>query len=89
LEKIRNDPVRKEKFHQIVDLWRRNSAAKRNTLGSLEVFNSELCNLRGVVVYAHGSGGLTVNNLRYMRMLAAEGYLVLAPDGMAGKRPKN
>lgn len=38
----------------------------------------------GWVVFMHGSGGLTYDNWRYLMMMAAAGYAVLAPDSMAG-----
>ena len=37
----------------------------------------------GAVVFLSGSGGMTGDNLRYARHLAALGYSVLAPDTMA------
>ena len=41
-------------------------------------------NIRGVMVYMHGSGGLTWHNIRYCRMAAAFSFVVIAPDEMAG-----
>ena len=37
----------------------------------------------GFVLFLHGSAGLTYDNWRYAAMMAAEGYVVLAPDSMA------
>ena len=38
----------------------------------------------GTAIYLSGSGGMTGDNLRYARHLAALGHSVLAPDTMAG-----
>jgi len=38
----------------------------------------------GTVLFMHGSGGMTYNNVRYARKLAGMGFLVIAPDSMAG-----
>jgi dienelactone hydrolase len=38
----------------------------------------------GWVIFEHGSSGLTYDNWRYVTMMAAAGYGVLAPDSMAG-----
>lgn len=38
---------------------------------------------RGVVILVTGSGGASGSNVRYMRMLAALGFVVVAPDTMA------
>merc|ERR1719401_2686382 len=40
--------------------------------------------MAGTVLFMHGSGGMTYNNVRYARTLAGMGYLVIAPDSMAG-----
>ena len=84
LRRIHEDEEKTMTLKNIVSRWRRAAASRRNSLEFLELFNSPRCNVRGVVVYAHGSGGLTVNNMRFMRMLAAEGFIVIAPDDMAG-----
>ncbi|MCY3825525.1 MAG: dienelactone hydrolase family protein [Nitrospinae bacterium] len=44
---------------------------------------------RSTVVFAHGCRGLGRGNLRYMRLLAEEGYAVIAPDSFARRyRPE-
>mmetsp|Transcript_9548 Transcript_9548/g.19633 ORF Transcript_9548/g.19633 Transcript_9548/m.19633 type:complete len:379 (+) Transcript_9548:3-1139(+) len=40
--------------------------------------------MAGTVLFMHGSGGMTYNNVRYARTLAGMGFLVIAPDSMAG-----
>mmetsp|Transcript_89556 Transcript_89556/g.261766 ORF Transcript_89556/g.261766 Transcript_89556/m.261766 type:complete len:588 (+) Transcript_89556:80-1843(+) len=40
-------------------------------------------NLRGILVYCHGSGGCSWDNFRICRMCAAMGMLVIAPDDFA------
>lgn len=42
--------------------------------------------VRGVMVYMHGSGGLTWHNARYARAAAGFSYVVVCPDEMAGSR---
>jgi len=84
VSEIKNDPVKRMQFKHLAAHWKRAAYKRRNSLAFLEIFDSVTCNVRGIVVYAHGSGGLTYNNLRFCRMLAAEGYIVIAPDDMAG-----
>ncbi len=45
------------------------------------------CAVQGTVVYLCGSTGLAGDSLRYVRMLAGLGYLVIAPDALAGTSP--
>jgi len=40
-------------------------------------------NMRGSLVYAHGSGGCSWDNFRICRMIAGMGIVVIAPDGFA------
>lgn len=72
------------KYRALMLRWRRAAARRRSSLAFLELFDSANCNVRGVVIYMHGSGGMTYNNLRYARMMAADGFIVVAPDDMAG-----
>jgi len=41
-------------------------------------------NLRGVMVFMHGSGGIVWHNIRFLRMVAGLNYIAIAPDEMAG-----
>mmetsp|Transcript_11927 Transcript_11927/g.29378 ORF Transcript_11927/g.29378 Transcript_11927/m.29378 type:complete len:562 (-) Transcript_11927:192-1877(-) len=51
---------------------------------SFHVLNKlKFTNVSGFIVFLHGSGGMTVNNMRYVRMWAAMGYVVIAPDNMS------
>ena len=43
--------------------------------------------VQGTVVFLCGSTGLAGDSLRYVRMLAGLGYLVIAPDALAGTSP--
>ena len=43
----------------------------------------------GLVLFSLGSGGATSKNNRYMRMLAALGYVVVAPDTMSNIPAEN
>ena len=43
--------------------------------------------MQGTVVFLCGSTGLAGDSLRYVRMLAGLGYLVIAPDALAGTSP--
>eukprot|EP00899_Mesostigma_viride_P002296 jgi/Mesvir1/12067/Mv00351-RA.2 len=61
--------------------WRGQRARADNSFTVLKVFKA--CNLRGVVVFATSSTGLCGQDLRYCRMLAGMGYLVIVPDAMA------
>ncbi|KAK3241898.1 hypothetical protein CYMTET_48379 [Cymbomonas tetramitiformis] len=66
---------------QIQAIWRGQN--ERNSLRVLERYGS-LYTLRGVVIYMHGTEGMVREHMRYARMLAAMGFLVLAPSAATG-----
>jgi len=68
-------------FVRMIALCRGNLVRWRNSFAVLRRF--EGCMIKGVVVFMHGSAGMTGVNLRYARMMAGAGYLVIAPDHMA------
>eukprot|EP00873_Tetraselmis_striata_P002904 jgi/Tetstr1/423168/TSEL_013936.t1 len=43
------------------------------------------CVIKGCVLFLCGSTGIAGDSLRYVRLLAGMGYLVIAPDHMAGR----
>jgi len=48
--------------------------------GSTEALMSCAC---GWIIFVHGSGGFTYDNVRYAIMMAASGYAVIVPDSFA------
>jgi len=76
-ERIRREPKLLSGILKIQAIWR--SATQRR----LWVLDSLEHTVNGLVIFMHGSGGMTGNNLRFARVLANLGYLVIAPDGMA------
>jgi hypothetical protein len=75
------DPVKRSRFQRLIGKWRGTCLRRRQNLD----FLNELrwANLKGTVVYAHGSGGMVGDNTRICRMLCGQGLLVVAPDGFA------
>lgn len=63
-------------------LRRRRHHSQLNDMSVLQAFQN--CGMRGFVVFMCGSTGVAGDSLRYMRMLAGLGYLVVAPDDLAG-----
>jgi len=61
--------------------WRGAAFRLRSGLSVLEKL--EYCGLRGTLVYCHGSGGNSWDNMRICRMVAKLGILVIVPDGFA------
>jgi len=58
--------------------WKRAAAKQLNTLSILA--RIRFAHVRGTVIYAHGSGGCSWDNMRICRMCAGMGFLVVAPD---------
>ena len=56
-------------------------ARRKNSLCVLDRLKNAY--LKGTVVYAHGSGGCSWDNLRFGRMFARMGMLFICPDGFA------
>lgn len=49
--------------------------------GSLELLQNYFCDgVKGFCIYLCGSTGIVGDSLRYLRMMAGMGYIVLAPD---------
>jgi len=85
LEQKFNNPEHKAKLIKMQARWKAAALRSKQSLRLLE--RLKFCNLRGTLVYAHGSGGCSWDNMRICRMIARLGCLVVAPDGFA--YPKN
>ena len=79
------DPSVRKMLKRFAARWR--GAAYRNRCSFAVLDRLKYSNLRGTLVYAHGSGGCNWDNYRICRMIAGMGILVVAPDGFA--YPKN
>lgn len=79
------DPFLKQRLIRMQARWKASALRARSSLRFLE--RLKFCNLRGTLVYAHGSGGCSWDNMRICRMISRLGILVIAPDGFA--YPKN
>jgi len=86
LDSVLGNPVKYAMLSRIAAHWKgavyRNRCNLKNVLDRLQ-----FSNLRGTLVYAHGSGGCSWDNFRICRMISGMGFLVVAPDGFA--YPKN
>lgn len=79
------DPRKRALMAKIQARWRggvvRRTGSLRCALQDLEYCMAPYA---GTVIFMHGSGGMTYNNVRYMRTLAALGFIAIGPDSMAG-----
>lgn len=64
--------------------WKLALIRKRNNFSFLS--RLKFANLRGTLIYAHGSGGCSWDNMRICRMICRMGFLVIAPDDFAYPR---
>lgn len=62
--------------------WRAAVIRRRGKFSFLGLLAFEPSSIRGTVLFMHGSGGMTYNNVRYARTLAGMGFLVIAPDSL-------
>lgn len=85
LDKLMADPVMKARLIKLQGRWKGAAARRRNSFDVLE--RLKFAYLRSYLVYAHGSGGCSWDNMRICRMISRIGVLVIAPDGFA--YPKN
>lgn len=85
LDEKMNNPLLKPKLLKVVARWK--GSVYRQHCGLKVLDQLKFSNLRGVLVYCHGSGGCSWDNFRICRMCAMLGMLVIAPDGFA--YPKN
>merc|ERR1719188_800013 len=85
LEQKLKDPVMMVRLRRMQAHRRGNAVRARNSLSVLDRLKH--CNLRATLVYCHGSGGCSWDNMRIGRMVAGMGILVIAPDDFA--YPKN
>jgi len=82
---VLKDPKKRELLLKMQKVWRGAAARRAGSLSTvLGVLDLEMGAYNGAVLFMHGSGGMTYNNVRYARKLAALGYIVIAPDSMAG-----
>merc|ERR1719409_932548 len=75
------DPFLKARLVKMQARWRGVAFRRRCGLSVLEKLR--FCNLRGTLVYAHGSGGCSWDNMRICRMISKMGFLVVCPDDFA------
>lgn len=82
LDAALSNPIKRASLVKIAAHWRgaiyRNRCCLKNVLDRLQ-----FSNLRGTLVYAHGSGGCSWDNFRICRIISGMGFLVVAPDGFA------
>lgn len=78
-------PAMQAKLRRLQARWK--GAVLRLRCGLAFLERLKFCNLRGALIYCHGSGGCSWDNMRICRMIARLGILVIAPDGFA--YPKN
>mmetsp|Transcript_56969 Transcript_56969/g.133244 ORF Transcript_56969/g.133244 Transcript_56969/m.133244 type:complete len:554 (-) Transcript_56969:20-1681(-) len=74
-------------LHMLVKVqirWKLALIRKRNNFSFLS--RLKFANLRGTLIYAHGSGGCSWDNMRICRMICRMGFLVIAPDDFAYPR---
>mmetsp|Transcript_110451 Transcript_110451/g.246819 ORF Transcript_110451/g.246819 Transcript_110451/m.246819 type:complete len:691 (-) Transcript_110451:35-2107(-) len=85
LDQACNDPKSRKLLVKMAARWR--GAAFRLRCGLAVLEKIRYCGLRGTLVYCHGSGGNSWDNMRICRMICKLGVLVIVPDGFA--YPKN
>lgn len=81
LEEIMNDPVKKKLLSHMGSTWKGVAFRRRCGLSVLE--RLKWANLKGTLIYAHGSGGCSWDNYRICRMCCKMNMLIIAPDGFA------
>eukprot|EP00931_Biecheleriopsis_adriatica_P038178 TRINITY_DN21896_c0_g1_i1.p1 TRINITY_DN21896_c0_g1~~TRINITY_DN21896_c0_g1_i1.p1 ORF type:complete len:625 (+),score=116.08 TRINITY_DN21896_c0_g1_i1:251-1876(+) len=75
------DPKAKKLVSKLAARWK--GAAVRSGFSLNVLDRLKYSNLRGTLLYAHGSGGCSWDNFRICRMIARLGILVIAPDDFA------
>merc|ERR1719409_1279443 len=75
------DPFLKARLVRMQARWRGTVLRRRSSLSVLD--RLKFCNLRGSLIYAHGSGGCSWDNMRICRMISRMGILVVCPDDFA------
>eukprot|EP00933_Yihiella_yeosuensis_P070581 TRINITY_DN78705_c0_g1_i1.p1 TRINITY_DN78705_c0_g1~~TRINITY_DN78705_c0_g1_i1.p1 ORF type:complete len:733 (+),score=145.86 TRINITY_DN78705_c0_g1_i1:55-2199(+) len=84
LDAAMNDPVKRPLLLKVQSRWRGAITRNRARLTCLEILQNHPSSHFGTVLFMHGSGGITYNNVRYLRKMANMGFLCIAPDSMAG-----
>lgn len=84
-EKLKDEKIR-ERWRRVLARWKGVIARRQQSLAILDCLENRVC---GLVLYMHGSGGMTYNNLRFGRILAKMGYVFVAPDDMALLAPRD
>jgi len=82
LSEVLQNPIKRAILVKVAAHWKgavfRNRCCLKNVLDRLQ-----FSNLRGTLVYCHGSGGCSWDNFRICRMISGMGFLVIAADGFA------
>lgn len=85
IDEVLQDPKKRALLLRMQSVWRGAVTRRTSSLASiLQPLEYHMAPFAGAVLFMHGSGGMTGNNVRYARKLASLGYIVLAPDSMAG-----
>eukprot|EP00441_Pelagodinium_beii_P015322 CAMPEP_0197654880 /NCGR_PEP_ID=MMETSP1338-20131121/39114_1 /TAXON_ID=43686 ORGANISM="Pelagodinium beii, Strain RCC1491" /NCGR_SAMPLE_ID=MMETSP1338 /ASSEMBLY_ACC=CAM_ASM_000754 /LENGTH=640 /DNA_ID=CAMNT_0043230409 /DNA_START=65 /DNA_END=1987 /DNA_ORIENTATION=+ len=75
------DPKKKALLIRLQARWKATVYRLRCSFAVLR--RLKFANIRGTLVYAHGSGGCSWDNMRICRMISKMGFMVIAPDGFA------
>lgn len=81
LDRICQDPLYRPKLKKMAARWHGASIRARCSLKVLDA--AKFCGVRGTLVYCHGSGGNSWDNMRICRMVSRMGVIVIVPDGFA------
>lgn len=81
LDKMCRNPLLRPRLKRLAARWYGASLRKRCSLVVLDA--ARYCGVRGTLVYCHGSGGNSWDNMRICRMVSRMGLIVIAPDGFA------
>jgi len=81
LDALMSDPEKKKMVVRMGSTWKGVAFRRRCSLSILE--RLKWANLKGTLIYAHGSGGCSWDNYRICRMICKMGMLVIAPDDFA------
>lgn len=90
VEELMADPGKWQAVLKMQRVWRGALTRRVASLACvLNILEYHVAPYTGAVLFVCGSDGVTSKSMRLARMLAAMGYLVIAPDGMAGGGYRN
>lgn len=83
-EALKDDQTR-ERVLRVQRVWRGATVRSSATLATIfKPIEFHLAPYAGAILFMHGSGGMESNEIRYSRFMAHMGYIIIAPDSMAG-----